>query len=42
MDNLKDTLVKENVTNYVLAKAYRINAMKSQLDKLRGQKMDIG
>ena len=32
MDNLKDTLVEENVTNYILAKAYRINAMKSQLD----------
>lgn len=32
MDNLKDTLIKENVTNYVLAKAYRLNAMKLQLD----------
>lgn len=32
MDNLKDTLIKENVTNYVLAKAYRLNAMKVQLD----------
>ena len=32
MDNLKDTLIKENVTNYVLAKAYRLNAMKIQLD----------
>lgn len=31
MDNLKDTLIKENVTNYVLAKAYKINAMKAQL-----------
>lgn len=32
MDNLKDTLIKENVTNYVLAKAYRLNAMKEGLD----------
>lgn len=32
MDNIKDTLVIENVTNYVTLKAYKINALKEQLD----------
>lgn len=31
-NNLKDTLVKENVYNFVLAKAYEINAMKCKAD----------